>query len=127
MKKDTVNPVLFFGGLMLCTGLSFAQMGNKSQVSEDPTKVNISLLEEAFFDPNPVEDVILLDISAAEEDSKISFQITDLHGRMVKKMDLLTDQNEHEISMDCKDLPSGQYILTAEGAGIHETRRIIKK
>jgi len=112
---------------MLCTGLSFAQMGNKSHVSEVPTIANTSLFDAAFFDPNPVEDVILLDISAAEEDSKISFQITDLQGRMVRKMDLLTDHNEHEVSMDCKNLPSGQYILTTEGAGIHETRRIIKK
>jgi hypothetical protein len=86
-----------------------------------------TLAEGEFFHPNPVEDVILLDISAAKENSKLSFQITDLQGRIVRKMDLLTDQNEHEISMDCKDLPSGQYILTAEGAGIHETRRIIKK
>jgi len=127
MKKDSVNPLYFFGGLMLCTGLSFAQMGNKSHVSEVPTKAITSLFDAAYFDPNPVEDVILLDISAAEENSKISFQITDLKGRMLRKMDLLTDQNEHKISMDCKNLPSGQYILTAEGAGIHETRRIIKK
>jgi len=126
MKKDSVNPLYFFGGLMLCTGLSFAQ-GNKSHESKVSTMANASLSDAAFFDPNPVEDVILLDISDAAENSKLSFQITDIHGRIMKKLDLLTDQNEHEISMDCKNLPSGQYILTAEGAGIHETRRIIKK
>ena len=111
---------------MLCTGLSFAQ-GNKSHESKVSTMANASLSDAAFFDHNPVEDVILLDISDAKENSKLSFQITDIQGRIMKKLDLLTDQNEHEISMDCKNLPSGQYILTAEGAGIHETRRIIKK
>jgi hypothetical protein len=127
MKKDSVKPLYFFGGLMLCTSLSFAQIGNKSHESKVASIANTSLLDAAFFDPNPVEDVILLDISDAEENSKLSFQITDIQGRIMKKLDLLTDQNEHEISMDCKNLPSGQYILTAEGAGIHETRRIIKK
>lgn len=83
--------------------------------------------EGEFFQPNPVSASLHLDLSAAsEENSVISIYISDLQGRVLRETKILHDHQKPDITMDCRGLPVGQLILTVEGAGLKETRRILK-
>lgn len=90
-------------------------------------KAGTSLSEEEFFYPNPVDDAVRIDLSAAPEDSQVSIIIQDMNGKLLKKTVLLRDPNQPEIDIDCRELPAGQFILNVEGAGLNETFRILKK
>ena len=83
--------------------------------------------ESDFFYPNPVENVISMDLSSAPEDAALTISLADLTGKIMKKTSLLKDPNQPKIDVDCRDLPGGQYILTVEGAGLNEVFRIFKK
>lgn len=89
--------------------------------------VTESLLENgALFQPNPVAEVLHLDLSAAEENAAIRIRISDLQGKILQETHMLTDEEQKEFTMDCSGLPSGQLILSVEGAGLKETRRLLK-
>jgi hypothetical protein len=85
-----------------------------------------SLREGDFFQPNPVQETLQLDLSAAEEDNILNIRISDLQGRILQETKLLTDSRQTDLTLDCRGLPQGQLILTVEGAGLKETRRILK-
>lgn len=85
------------------------------------------LEEGEFFHPNPIENIVRLNLSSAVKNSLVRIEIVDLKGRLMKKTELLFDEKEPEIDLDCQDLPGGQYILSVVGAGFRETRRILKK
>ena len=79
-----------------------------------------------FFLPNPVGEELRLDLSAAAENEEIVVRVSDLQGKMLKELRLVSGHSKKEFTMDCKGLPSGQLILTVDGAGLKETRRILK-
>jgi hypothetical protein len=83
--------------------------------------------EDDFFYPNPVDDVVRIDLSSAPEDASLTISLVDLKGKIMKKTSLLKDSNQPRIDVDCRELPGGQYLLTVEGAGLNETFRIFKK
>ena len=85
-----------------------------------------TLSEGDFFQPNPVQETLQLDLSAAEENNILTIRISDLQGRILQETKLLTDSRQTDLTMDCGGLPKGQLILTVEGAGLKETRRILK-
>jgi len=189
--KDSVNPSLFFGGMLLCTGLSFAQSakvpachippGNLAQaktLQEGAAALHAHLAHGDFagdgragqsagtvikfqqglqnngtsvaayrFNPNQAlgtpdcnnqpgqfaslgflhhsgNETLKLDLSAAEENNILTIRISDLQGRILQETKLLTDSRQTDLTMDCRGLPQGQLILTMEGAGLNETRRI---
>ncbi len=122
---DESNPASF--GSQIVDGFD---VDGVKRITPSPARQAIAgsqLAEGEFFHPNPVESELRLNLSAAQENGHIKIQITDLKGKVMKITELLSDHTEPEIALDCSELPAGQYILTVDGAGLRETRRILKK
>jgi hypothetical protein len=122
---DETNPASF--GTQVVDGFDVDGVRRIMPPAARQAKAGTELSGEDFFYPNPVEDIVRLDLSSAPEDAAITIRILDLKGKLMKKTELLTDPNQPEIDLDCRELSVGQYILTIEGSGLNETFRILKK
>jgi hypothetical protein len=75
--------------------------------------------------PNPVNDILYLE-SASQLSNAANASVYGMDGRLIKAMDLKTDQNNFEI--DFQSLGKGLYILDIKGKNDErKTIKIIKK
>ena len=122
---DETNPAAF--GSQVVDGYDVDGISRISPPATREAVAGSALGEGEFFNPNPVQDQIRLNLSSARENGKIQIRISGLDGKVMKVTEVLSDSSEPEISIDCRELPAGQYILSVEGAGLREIRRILKK
>jgi len=122
---DETNPASF--GTQVVDGYDVDGVKRIMPPAARQAKAGTELNDEEFFYPNPVEDIVRLNLSSAPEDAPITIRILDLKGKLMKKTELLKDPKQPEIDLDCRELSDGQYILMIEGSGLNETFRILKK
>ncbi|WP_413512694.1 S8 family serine peptidase [Myroides odoratus] len=74
--------------------------------------------------PNPTVDVVNVTIPEEVDLAKMTIQLFDLSGRLVKTV---TSIPTNQIEVDVKGLSSGVYIMKLKGQGFDKTERIVKK
>ena len=62
--------------------------------------------------PNPVSDVLTVQVELEEKTQTFEYRISDINGRLIQTIQ--KGQLQEDISkLDVSQLPAGQYILTA--------------
>lgn len=72
------------------------------------------------FYPNPVTDVLVVHVN---NNSKGVLTITDISGKMIKKLDIVTERSELSLS----GIQAGMYLINYTSATGSETYRIVKQ
>ncbi len=76
--------------------------------------------------PNPASDYLNIDLSALGTEQAVSFEINYLNGLREKKVSL-QNQTSKIIQVDCRDWPSGMYIILVQTKGNVYTGKLIVK
>jgi Secretion system C-terminal sorting domain len=113
-----------------------ANNGTSNQACTDEVKtyVNSSLEsntdDESYFDvnvsPNPTNDNIILDVSAAVS-SLAKLQIIAVDGRVIRSMPIPVHNDRNQYKIDVQDLSQGIYILKLESGKRIFTTKLVKK
>lgn len=75
--------------------------------------------------PNPAQNILQVQLATTNND-KVSLQIVDAAGRVVKTEQYTTMGNSLAVSIDITGLPAGHYTLVASSKRGRETRQFIK-
>ena len=62
--------------------------------------------------PNPVTDIANFELEL-QKSSNVRILLSDLSGRIIRtELDEKMELGEHQISLETKDLPTGEYFVT---------------
>ncbi|MGB1317350.1 MAG: T9SS type A sorting domain-containing protein, partial [Flavobacteriales bacterium] len=99
--------------------------GNCSETSDCVNVMTVgvedNVLEELSFFPNPVLDVLNVDLSGTEE--TVSFEIVSISGKVVYNQ----THSSEQVRIDLNDLSAGMYILNVRSEKESLSKRIIKQ
>ena len=121
---DETNPSAF--GSQVVDGFDLDGVQRIMPSATRKALAEASLQEGGFLQPNPVGEMMHIHLGTSEKNGVVQIRISDIQGKLFQQSNIPIETEESEISINCKGLPRGQYILTVEGAGLRESRRIIK-
>jgi hypothetical protein len=75
--------------------------------------------------PNPVQDVVRLDISNGRMGA-MNVQIIDVTGRTMKVFGFEKEQQDLQVSLSAGDLPRGNYFLKVQIGNWSVVRKLVK-
>jgi len=89
-------------------------------------EVNEDVLGMTVF-PNPVQDVINLNVTVKEQLTEARLMITNLTGQIVKEQFVNLASGTNTFNMDVNDIPSGIYIVSIESDTHQSVTRFVKR
>lgn len=89
--------------------------------TEDITPESIATLE--VF-PNPVSDVLIIDLSLESVSKRVSFELMNVNGEIVRRV-RKNDVKQGRYSMSVGDLPSGIYTLNARSEVGFASKKVV--
>jgi hypothetical protein len=76
--------------------------------------------------PNPVKDNLFVQFSSTKVE-KITLQVTDLQGRVLKQEDTHVGVGNVSLSVNTSALAKGSYVLLVKGSGGVQQKQFVKE
>jgi len=92
----------------------------------DVLEVNEDVLGMTVF-PNPVQDVINLNVTVKEQLTDARLMITNLTGQIVKQQLVNLTSGANTFSVDVNNMPSGIYMVSIESDTHQSVTRFVKR
>jgi hypothetical protein len=115
-----INWIQFVSGTTTAQARATTMSASSLSV-EDP----VLSVERLQLYPNPVQDVVRLDISNAHTGA-MKVQIVDVTGRVLKVFGFDKEQQDLQVSLSAGDLPRGNYFVRVQIGGWSVVRKLVK-
>ena len=80
----------------------------------------------AIASPNPFSEELTVFINV-DKVQRVGFTLTDMSGRVIRRMNNRYNEGTAEVKFDAGKLPRGVYFLKVEGEFFSEVQRVVKQ